>query len=261
MREANMESPSNNRVTSPHKPFAVVIALLLVGPIYVVSLSAYSSSDPTGTLSISVEPALDSTLVVNGQIETLSNGAFTLSNTPYGTYNVFVENPTTQFYYKAVDLNSSELSVTVHLANPITLNSTSYPWVPLGPAYFPNPQGPDNVIQFASGHSGQLAMDESNPKIIYDASGTFVGDSGPYSAGGVYRTTDGGVTWAPTNLGLPYGDISSIYLNQSNPDQLLVGFTSSSLVLFRVAFTGGMFAEDKEKESHSQAHVRSIGSA
>ena len=200
-----------------------------------------SYNELTGTLSISVEPALGSTLVVNGQIEPLINGSFTLSNTPYGTYNIFVENPTRQFYYNAVDLNSSELSVTVHLANPITLNSTSYPWVPLGPAYFPNPQGPDNVIQFASGHSGQLAIDESNPKIIYDASGTFVGDSGPYSAGGVYRTTDGGVTWTPINLGLPYGDISSIYLNQSNPDQLLVGFVSGGI--YRTDDAGGYWTK------------------
>lgn len=62
-----------------------------------------------------------------------------------------------------------------------------------------------------SGKVNALAVDPSNPKVIYTASGRGTGLE-TYSSAGIYGTTDGGSHWRPLDTGLtdPSGFISSV---------------------------------------------------
>ncbi len=211
---------------NPSHQGSLLLTVYLLATLAVPGTVALSAQG--GVLTLSVNPAYNSTLFINGMQEQLTaSGSFTLPNASYGSYNVSVENPYMQFYSKTFYLNSSHSSVfaTVNMGAPAPFNFTGYPWLPLGPAHIPNFQGRYGGLQNATGHICLFAIDGSDPKIIYGVSGTSTGDAGPDGSGGVYKTVNNGKTWVPADLGLPYGVISDIWINQSNPDELLVGFT------------------------------------
>lgn len=227
-----------------------VLALLLLASPPAKIRAVEGSAPGDGVLTVAVTPAADSTLIINGTIEPLTSGIFSLTDAPYGTYNIYVQNPYMQFFYKTVELNSTSLTVHANLKPPSLLGSTNGPWVPLGPAFFPNLQGTTvdvkgvgsgGVIQYASGHSGEIALLNSDPNVIYQATGSCSGyaNSCPQSYGGVYKTVNGGASWVPVDLGLPLGIVSSIYLDQSSPNILLVGFEYPSGGIYRTDDGGG----------------------
>lgn len=120
---------------------------------------------------------------------------------------------------------SAPSGINVSPSTPIlgSTNATS-PWVQLGPSNYQNPQNiPGSPSQIASGHVGDgIAVYWKNPNIIYLELGTGPGYIGPSSAGGVYKTTNGGKTWNPVDFGLEFGVGDGIILNQSNPNEVLV---------------------------------------
>ncbi|MFP3257246.1 MAG: DUF2341 domain-containing protein [Candidatus Nanopusillus acidilobi] len=178
---------------------------------------------------INVTPQKYSTIILNNQVVSY-NGFASINNMNGGISNILITNPYYQFYFQTINITNPITYVNITLSEPLELNnSLNYPWKEIGPAFTPNPQS-DGVFQFSSGHIGLIQINPFNPKIIYIASGTSgPGDSGPYGAGGVYETLDGGLHWVPKNFGLPYGIITSFYMNQTNPDQLLVGFWNSGI--------------------------------
>jgi hypothetical protein len=180
-------------------------------------------------LIINVTPQKYSTIILNNQVVSY-NGFASINNMNVGIANILVTNPYYQFYFQTINITNPITYVNITLSEPLELNnSLNYPWKEIGPAFTPNPQS-NGVFQFSSGHIGLIQINPFNPKIIYIASGTSgPGDSGPYGAGGVYETLDGGLHWVPKNFGLPYGIITSFYMNQSNPNQLLVGFWNSGI--------------------------------
>ena len=178
------------------------------------------------TLVINTANLPHTTAVVDGNAYTLQNGTVKVRDLAPGTHNVLITNPFRQFYSSSVNVVSqSPYILNVTLSAPIPLNENySFPWIPLGPANMPNPQGLGNFFQSSSGHIGLIAIQSNNSDIMYVASGTSgPGDSGPFGAGGVYKTCNGGVSWFPIDLGLPYDIASSLYLNQSSGN-ILVGF-------------------------------------
>lgn len=81
-----------------------------------------------------------------------------------------------------------------------------------------------NSRTMASGRSWTMVIDRSNPQIIYTNQG--------YGAGGVYKTTNGGVDWDQVltpniTTAVPYGGfVGAISMNPDNPRHLLVGWHS-----------------------------------
>ncbi len=118
----------------------------------------------------------------------------------------------------------------------------AYPWKTVGPTDFLNPQNVStSPTQIASGHVGDgIAVYYRDPKIIYIELGVGPGYAGPTSAGGVYKTTDGGLTWEPVDFGLPFSIGDSILMNQSDPNQLIVALWDG---VYRTDDGGGYWYE------------------
>lgn len=64
-----------------------------------------------------------------------------------------------------------------------------------------------------------IAIDYNNPNIIYIATGDRDGNDTP--GYGVWRSTDGGLTWAPRNTGMGNRTINEILIHPANPNILI----------------------------------------
>jgi len=64
-----------------------------------------------------------------------------------------------------------------------------------------------------SGRLDDIAIDESNPSIIY------IG----YATGGLWKSVNNGITWTPIFDTYPVSSIGDIFVSQSNPDVIYVG--------------------------------------
>jgi len=98
-------------------------------------------------------------------------------------------------------------------------------WEPLGPRQIPNAVGdnPTTKSLAAAGKLQAVAVDLSNPQTIYAGGGTGPGNSGPYSEAGIYKTTDGGNTWSPIDVGLTDRMVSALWLDQADTHIVLAG--------------------------------------
>jgi hypothetical protein len=67
-----------------------------------------------------------------------------------------------------------------------------------------------------AGKLNAFAIDLSNPQVMY------TGGSAGGSASGTYKTTNGGAKWIQINKGISDPQINAIWLNQTNPNTLLV---------------------------------------
>ncbi|MGE5245435.1 MAG: hypothetical protein ACM3SQ_14515 [Betaproteobacteria bacterium] len=85
-----------------------------------------------------------------------------------------------------------------------------------------------------------IAIDPSNPNVIYAGSPGELGNAGA----GVWKTTDGGHTWMPTadNLPVPTLSIAAIAIDPTNSNRLYLASTSD-----------GIFRSDDAGNSWSQA--------
>src|SRR5438094_10212403 len=95
----------------------------------------------------------------------------------------------------------------------IPLNSTT--WTLIGPA----PINPSQTFQSpASGRLAGIAAHPTDPNIIYIAA----------ASGGVWKTTDGGVSWTPLTDTQPTLFMGAIAVSQSNPDIIYAGTGESN---------------------------------
>jgi uncharacterized protein (TIGR03437 family) len=86
--------------------------------------------------------------------------------------------------------------------------------------------GPVNPIGGIAGRSGKLqafAWEPSHPLVIYAGGGIGSGNEGPATEAGVFRTIDGGISWAPANQGLLDTTVNILWIDQANPSILLAG--------------------------------------
>lgn len=91
-------------------------------------------------------------------------------------------------------------------------------WGPLGPFSIQLPNSPA-----AAGKLQALVVQNHNPAVMLAGGGVGPGNSGPYTQTGIYKTVNGGVTWAPANVGLTDPVINTLWLDQNNPNTILAG--------------------------------------
>jgi len=143
----------------------------------------------------------------------------------------FAENDlaySTKYYWQIVAFDQSGQSATSAVWS-FTTESAPLPtvtnWATMGPYNIPNSFKNVSVDSgnFAAGKVNAFAVDLQNPQIMYRGGGAGPGNSGPYSESGLYKSTDGGNQWFQIDNGLTDPMIDSIWIDQSNPQILLVG--------------------------------------
>jgi MYXO-CTERM domain-containing protein len=89
------------------------------------------------------------------------------------------------------------------------------PWTPLGPGPLDTSQGSleTHNASPAAGRASAVAVDPTNSQTIYAG----------FALGGVWKTTDGGVTWAPLMDLAPTLAVGSLAIDPAAPDTLYVG--------------------------------------
>ncbi|MFP3300756.1 MAG: hypothetical protein RXN92_06790, partial [Thermoplasmatales archaeon] len=190
----------------------------------------------TGNVTFNIEPkdtwfTIDQCLCGRDMYEIalpLNNGTFHMDNAVYGEYVVYAQNPYYIDYYNVIDVNSPNQVINITLEKGVIETNNSYPWIPLGPHNITIQLLNYQIAQY-SAHIGLFAIDSSDPNIMYAASSVGPGMSGPIGDGGIFKTVDGGKTWFPIDFGLPYGTVTGLYINESNPNELIIGIGKAGI--------------------------------
>ncbi|MEM4067721.1 MAG: hypothetical protein QXV17_12770, partial [Candidatus Micrarchaeaceae archaeon] len=202
------------------------------GPLNTINLKNVNR----GNVTFNINPknawfTIDQCLCGNDMAEIalpLDNGTFIMKNAIYGEYYVYAQSPYYQDYYGPIFLNSSNEVINITLKKGELNTTESYPWFPVGPhnitIQFLNYQ----VAQY-SAHIGLFAINVENPDIIYAASSVGPGMTGPMGDGGIFKTVDGGKIWMPVDFGLPYGTVTGLYINESDPNELIAGVADAGI--------------------------------
>ncbi|MEM4093186.1 MAG: DUF2341 domain-containing protein, partial [Conexivisphaerales archaeon] len=165
------------------------------------------------------------------------------TNVTYGMNSIAVINPYHNPFSEEVNVVNPVQTVWVNLTNSSGVVGNYYPWVPIGPYGYLNPSEAlingslTQITQNASGHIGPIAIDYSNPNIIYIASGNGPSYSGPLADGGIFKTVDDGINWQPVDYGLPYSRTSALFMDQQNPNILVAGMLQMGI--YRTTDGGG----------------------
>ncbi len=182
----------------------------------------------TGNITIKVSPS-NSELMINGQTYNATNGYLELDGVPRQVYNILAYNPSYDYSFKSYTLSTSNLSIDIALNNTESGIVKNYPYSQVGPNRPMVTLENGSVIKEA-GHFGKIAFDYSNPDTIYAATGPgVVMGYGPYGDDGIYKTVNGGVTWTRADFGLPGTMVDALFMNQSNPAELLAGLFESGI--------------------------------
>ncbi len=88
-------------------------------------------------------------------------------------------------------------------------------------------------FDFSTG--ARLAIDPRDENVVY--AGVYSDGSTP---GGMFKSTDGGVTWIEKNNGLSLEDrqVNTLFINPERPDELLLGLFDGPIPLFRTTDGG-----------------------
>ena len=194
------------------------------------SLIVNVSGVPSGTvvgIVVSGPSGFSQTIAQTTTLTNLSPGTYTLA-TPILT-----------------PASSTSLTVPVYSSNPVTVSAgataasaVAYGLLPLSWTSL----GPRHIYTsflsgtYGAGQIGAVAVNSSNPSVIYvGCAGWF----GPASATGVYKTTNGGVNWTPSNAGLTDPAVAAIWLDRANPNILVAG--TLNVGLFRSTDAGAIW--------------------
>lgn len=100
-------------------------------------------------------------------------------------------------------------------------------WVQLGPTAIPNGQTYGGARVLVTGRVNAIAVDPSNHQIIYIGA----------ARGGIWKTTDGGRTWAPKSDNEVSLAIGALAIARSNPQVLYVGTGEGNLQRYVQSYT------------------------
>ena len=191
-----------------------------------------TGAPPVGNITVQVTPTSNTSILIDGNLVATGLSPFTV-RIGYGLHNIVAYNPYENYNSTEFDLASPHGYVNLTLAPGTGVPGQYYPWDPIGPYKLllgPPMVPPNGSAQASSGHVGTMAIDYSNPNVMYVGTGSSAYPTyGPYGDDGIYKTINGGVTWYPVDFGLPLDIVTSLLMNQSNPQQLLAGFWDAGI--------------------------------
>ena len=187
---------------------------------------------PVGNITISVSPRNNTEILVDGNV--VSVGASpVVEPIGYGSHNIVAYNPFDVYNSTTVEVSHPQTYVNLSLEKGTGIPGSYYPWSPIGPYKLllsPPMVPPNGTSQAYAGHLGTMAIDDQNPDIMYVGTGSSAYPTyGPYGDGGIFKTTNHGVTWTPVDFGLPLDIVTSLVMNQSNPQELVAGFWDAGI--------------------------------
>ena len=187
---------------------------------------------PVGNVTISVSPRNNTEVLIDGSV--VSTGASPIVEPiGYGSHNIVAYNPFDVYNSTTVEVSHPQTYVNLTLEEGTGIPGSYYPWSPIGPYKLllsPPMVPPNGTSQAYAGHLGTMAIDGQNPDIMYVGTGSSAYPTyGPYGDGGIFKTTNHGVTWAPVDYGLPLDIVTSLVMNQSNPQELVAGFWDAGI--------------------------------
>lgn len=169
---------------------------------------------------------------VGGTIQVTASGTFT---TP---------SPQTTLYYLVFSARTQSQTQTAVTLVRSTLGTNPYPggvqsvirlvagWTNIGPSNINTGAG---LHANQSGVASAISFAPSSPNILYLASGQAYPVSGPGNGvpdvtgrGGVFKSTDGGQTWATFNQGLAYTDVTALLVDPLDPNTVVVEVQGAS---------------------------------
>ena len=118
-------------------------------------------------------------------------------------------------------------------SSPACAEDQTEQWIPIGPAKVVAPPTGGFGGYNAVGRLTTIAIHPTNPQIIYAGS---IGQLG-HEGCGVWKTTDGGQTWAPIADKLPTTSVGAIAIDPTNPNRVYV--ITADEGLFRSDDAGG----------------------
>lgn len=81
-------------------------------------------------------------------------------------------------------------------------------------------------MQIPNLSTSTIVMSPQDPNTLYVGTGEPFGNLGAVGGSGVYKTIDGGATWAQLPFTQFYGDVGRIIINPNDKDNVLIGTTS-----------------------------------
>lgn len=99
-------------------------------------------------------------------------------------------------------------------------------WIELGPAAVPRGQTYGGARVLVTGRLTEIVQHPTNAPIIYVGS----------SRGGVWKTTDGGLTWTPTSDNSESLAIGALDISKSNPQVLYAGTGEGDIYYYRLLY-------------------------
>lgn len=100
-------------------------------------------------------------------------------------------------------------------------------WIELGPTGIPNGQTYGGARVIVTGRLTEVVQHSTDPLILYVGA----------ARGGVWKSTDGGVTWVPTSDHSESLAIGAVAISNSNPQTLYAGTGEGDIYYYRLLYT------------------------
>lgn len=235
MRHSNQSKAGKSFYKRTHlTPF-----LLLLLAVFVLATcgggSSTSQSPPPpepGSLTVTitgVPPGAAAEIVVTGPLgfQQTITGTSTLSNLSPGSYNVAApvlpSGSNSSLIVPTYSSNAIIVSSGMTATSTVAYGSLALSWTPIGPRHI---QTSYLSGTFGAGEIDAITVNNANPAIMYVAS---AGWFGPPSSTGIYKTTNGGTNWMPSNSGLTDPAVAALWLDQANPNILIAGTLNAGM--------------------------------
>jgi len=195
-----------------------------------VPLSGTGANFPAETLSVAISGLPAGT---NGQVTVTGPGGSTnltqtttLTNLTPGTYTVrgtIVQSGSASntVYVPTVIGSPTVVTQNTGAAATVSYSKLVANWKAIGPSAIGGSSLP------SAGKLQTFAVSNANPLLMYAAGSTQ--PATPYTEGGIYKTTNGGSTWAQKNTGLTDPTVNALWLDQSNTNIVLAGTNSAGI--------------------------------